>query len=493
MVKSHLLLLSILLFSFANLNPSFGQVELRGLVLLVDFADDPEDLPLDRVDSLINGISYTEALVPSSLRNYYLQQSRDSISLSHEIFGYYQAPETAAWYAEQPWTVVYDLLTDALDSVVAQNPDYDWDELSLSTRPGFEGTFLSVNVVTTAWVAGSGGTHYLPGGTWTAPNGVAVRAFTSQALTSPWDPTLVRLFVIAHEIGHAAWGFPDTYDYDGSSYGTGFYSVMSGNQVAGEVEPIGGPFFVKTGWSQVVDILPNTTYALPQDGKLVARYINPSNPNEYFIIEACKNSTMGNAAFPVERGLVIWHIDEGVTTTNTLENMTFEEHYAHSIEQADGQFDLENGVNQGDAGDIYVEGSLFNNSSIPSSTWWNGEASGIDINSIQFLVDNTIQFCNGICNSSIPTYAFESLVHITPNQTNDGITITISNLSEGQYSIEILNALGELVYITSLDAQPNELEKTQVVDLQNESAGLFIVRITDVSNGRSTSKKIVLN
>lgn len=201
---------------------------------------------------------------------------------------------------------------------------------------------------------------------WTAPNGVSVRAFTSQALTSPWDVTFVRLFVIAHEIGHAAWAFPDTYDYDGSSFGKGFYSVMSGNQVAREVEPIGGSFFVKTGWSQVVDILANTTYTLLQDGKLLAPYSNPSNPYEYLIIEACKNSSMGSAAFPVELGLVIWHIDEGVVTNNTLENMTFEEHYAYSIEQADRQFDLENGVNQGDAGDVYVEESNFDAMTIPN-------------------------------------------------------------------------------------------------------------------------------
>lgn len=493
MVKICLLFPSILFLFLFNSTSTYSQVNLRGLVLLIDFADDPEDLPINRVDSLINGISYTEALVPTSLRNYYRIQSRDSILLTHEIFGYYRAPETAAWYAEQEWTVVYDLLTDALDSAVAQNPGYNWDELSLNNRPGFEGTFLSINVVTTTWVAGSGGTHYLPGGMWTAPNGVPVRAFTSQALTSPWDATFVRLFVIAHEIGHAAWGFPDTYDYDGSSFGTGFYSVMSGNQVAGEVEPIGGPFFIKTGWAQAVDILPNSTYILPQDGKLVARYVNPSNSNEYFIIEACMNSTMGNAAFPVERGLVIWHIDEGVVTNNTLENMTFEEHYAYSIEQADGQFDLENGINQGDAGDVFVEGSNFNAMTIPGSTWWNGEESGIDINSIQFLDDNSIQFCNGICNSTISETEFSSFIQVTPNYLLNQLTVSFSNLPQDVYVIEVINSLGEIIYTNAIDISLNESNKSTTIDLKNYYLGLFLVQVSNSTHTIKTVKKVVLH
>lgn len=482
----------LLFLSLTSFHTVYSQVDLKGLVLLVDFADDPADLTTDRVDSLINGITYTEPLVPSTIRNYWLVQSRDSISLTHEIFGYYRAPETAAWYAAQPWTVVYDLLTDALDSVVAQNPDYDWDQLTVNTTPGLAGAFLSVNVVTTAWVAGSGGTHYLPGGTWTAPNGVPVYAFTSQALTSPWDPTFVRLFVIAHEIGHAAWGFPDTYDYDGSSFGTGFYSVMSGNQVAGEVEPIGGPFFVKTGWANAVDILPNTSYILPQDGKLVARYINPSNPNEYFIIEACMKTTLGNAAFPVERGLVIWHIDKGVVTNNTLENMTFLEHYAYSIEQADGEFDLENGVNQGDAGDIYVEGSLFNELSTPNSNWWNDAASGININSIQFLPDNKIQFCNGICNASVQDQLVADQVQIFASSTPGLIKINASQAPPDRYEIEVLNSLGELIYHANFELDGNSTNQQIEIQL-TETSGFLMVRMHGERTNLTKTEKIIVN
>lgn len=497
MVKSLISSAILRLFIFVIFITVYGtgihsQVGLKGLVLLIDFADDPMDLPLERVDSLMNGITYTEDDVPHTIRNYYLVQSRDSISLTHEIFGYYRAPETAAWYADQEWPIVYDLLTDALDSMVAQNPDFDWDQLSINDKPWAYETFLSINVVTTAWVAGSGGTHYLPDGDWVAPNGVKVRAFTSQALTSPWDPTFVRLFVIAHEIGHAAWGFPDTYDYDGSSFGTGFYSVMSGNQLAGEVEPIGGPFFVDAGWASLIDIEPNGGYTLPMDGKLVARYVNPSNPNEYFLIEACKNSTPGNAAFPVEKGLVIWHIDDDVTTFNTLENRTLSEHYKYSIEQKDGLFDLENGVNQGDAGDIYVEGSLFSASTNPNSNWWNDAASGLNINSIELLDDNTIRFCNGTCVASTPGNKLENSFQVYDNNKGELILQTVHAPSDN-YTVEIINMLGAVVVSETFNLNDNQGTNTFSFSLAGLSSDLYIVRLIGQETELVQTKKISLN
>ena len=324
------------------------------------------------------------------------------------------------------------------------------------------------------------------------PNGVEVYAFTSQALTSTWDPEFVRLFTIAHEIGHAAWQFPDTYDYDGSSFGTGFYTVMSGNQLAGEVEPIGGPFFAQSGWVDVLDIEPNTTYILPEDGKAVARYTNPSDPNEYFIIEACKNSTLGNAAFPVERGLVIWHVDKNVTTRNTLENMTLAEHYEHSIEQADGLFDLENGANQGDAGDIYVEGTLFSDASMPASTWWNGDESELNVNSIQFLDDNRISFCNGACDLSVGGEMANNQFLIYPTLNDGNFFINTSAASADTYMIDVLNNLGQIVFQQKYATNGNETNGIQKISLESGAKGVYFVRIKGDRQGYVKTQKVII-
>lgn len=465
-----------------------AQTPVKGITLLIDFEDKTADLSVERIDNLLNGVGYSEADVPHSVRDYWKVQSRDSIDLTYDIFGYYRAPVTFATYETMDWTIVNDIVTDALDSVVANHPDYDWDALTTHSADGLESEIFSVNVITTGWIPGSGGAHWSTD--WTAPNGYSLYGFTVQPLTSTWDPEFVRLFVICHEIGHAAWGFPDTYDYDGSSFGTGFYSVMSGNQVAGEIEPIGAPFFRDAGWMNAVEILPNSSYSLEQDGKTLAIYVNPSDPNEYFIIEACMSSTPGNAAFPVERGLVIWHVDENVTTLNTLEDMTYEAHYEYSIEQADGNFDLENGVNQGDAGDIYAEGSTFNALTIPNSNWWNGDDSGLDINSITFLPDNTIRFCNGDCSDlGLDKENDTKKISIYPTVNEGQFYIDFRNSSiSANYEIILHNSLGQVLSFDTRSTENNTVEIT----LDSDYQGLVYVSILGENGTYTVFEKAII-
>lgn len=467
---------------------SFSQTSVKGITLLIDFEDLPADLSVDRINDLLNGEGYTEPAVPSSVRDYWKVQSRDSIDLTYDIFGYYRAAETFATYETMDWTIVNDIVTAALDSVVANNPDYDWDGLTTHSAMGLENEILSVNVITTGWIPGSGGAHWSTD--WTAPNGYSLYGFTVQPLTSMWDPDFVRLFTICHEIGHAAWGFPDTYDYDGSSFGTGFYSVMSGNQVAGEVEPIGAPFFRDAGWVDAIEIMPNSSYSLKQDGKSVAIYFNPADDKEYFIIEACMSSTPGNAAFPVERGLVIWHVDENVTTLNTLENMTFEEHYEYSIEQADGNFDLENGVNQGDAGDIYVEGSEFNSSTIPNTNWWNGDESGLDINSITFLADNTIRFCNGECSDlGLKTTLSKFQFTLYPTENNGQFFIEIPDgLNDDELVFSISNSAGQIFQTIQSKPVKGQVE----IALNEDYTGMIFISIKNITGENYGVQKAVI-
>ncbi len=161
-----------------------------------------------------------------------------------------------------------------MESIAATNPDFDWNALSLATGPlnrypnGEDGSFLSVNFLTTAWIPGTGGTHELSG--WTAPNGVGTRQIVGGTLMAPWD-TGVNLFWLTHELGHSVWGWPDTYDHTALSRGTGLYSLMSGNQGTGDIEPPGGPFLIAEGWVRPVEIQQNRTVVLTPDGDAVAR------------------------------------------------------------------------------------------------------------------------------------------------------------------------------------------------------------------------------
>jgi M6 family metalloprotease-like protein len=366
----------------------------HGLVVLIDFVDQPANVSLSRADNIINGVGYTEPTVTRSLGDYWYEQSRGKIVLTHEVIGYFRAPQTAAWYDTQPFEAYIILLRQALDWVVATNPSYDWDALSLANgamnRNGTEeGTFLSVAFMTTAWIPGTGGTHWLT--EWTAPNGVSTQQIVGATFISPWDSN-VNLFWLTHEQGHSIWGWPDTYDTTGNSHGTGLYSLMSGNQSTGDIEPVGALFLSAERWVRTKEIRRNQTINLEPDGDAVARYKNPDDPREYFLIEARTNSAIGNSAFPAPLGLLIWHVDENVATGNTLPQMTPAEHYFVSVEQADGLFDLELNINTGDFGDVYLPGLAFDELSTPNSNWWDGSPSRLRIDHVRFLRNNRIRF-----------------------------------------------------------------------------------------------------
>jgi len=67
--------------------------------------------------------------------------------------------------------------------------------------------------------------------------------------------------------------------------------------------------------------------------------------------------------------------------------MTAAQHYECSLEQADGQFDLERRVKNGDANDLYgpPAARTFDTRTTPSSRWWDGTASGLQITDITAL------------------------------------------------------------------------------------------------------------
>ncbi len=347
----------------------------KGITIYIDYPDVPASVTPARLDSLINGLSYQEEGAARSFRTYWYEQSRRNVDFTHDIF-FYRAPQPSTYYASITWQDGIQLWKDALEWIIAQHPNYDWRSLSVADD-GFDrqpkGGLASVMVLSSKWgPSGIGGAH---GPRWTLSNGVKVNAIYGSVLKSPWDTTPINLFMNLHEAGHGIFGFPDTYDTDGGaehSGGTGIYSLMSGGLP--DVEPIGGPFLAQYGWGTTVEPQPGTTtLTLRADGDSVVVMRNPYDPHEYFSIEARKKSNTGNSLFPAELGLLIWHTDSKVFTSNRLSDMTPLKHYRHSIEQADGKYELErSATNRGNPGDIYLPGYTFTPDSEPDTHWWDG-------------------------------------------------------------------------------------------------------------------------
>ena len=70
-----------------------------------------------------------------------------------------------------------------------------------------------------------------------------------------------------------------------------------------------------------------------------------------------------------------------------------------------------------------------------------------------------------------------------PNPTNGKVTLAISSLKEGQYTFELMDALGRIVSSKII------LEKITVIDLTNYERGVYLIRVSD-ENRQSTLRVV---
>jgi M6 family metalloprotease-like protein len=384
--KNHLNYFIILLmtFSYSGISQTDANVPLNGITIYIDYPDVPAAVTANQLDSLINGVYYQEPGVERTFRNYWHEQTRRNIVMQHDVF-FYTAPMPATYYETLTWQDGILLWQDALEYVITNNPGYDWSALNL--RP--DGALKSVMIISSEW--GPTGVGAAFGPDWTLSNGVKIKRIYGSVLKAPWDTTN-NMFMTLHESAHSIFALPDTYDTEYNSGGTSFFTLMSGG--ATDVEPIGGPFRAQYNWGTVLEVTPGThTFTLRADSDSVLVLRNIHDSLEFFTVEARKQSTMGNSLFPAPLGLLIWHSDTKVNTSNTLEDMLPTSHYAHSIEQADGLFELEASVsNSGDMGDLYLPGNSFSDVTVPNTKWWDGTSSGIVLTNIQLIGSDKISF-----------------------------------------------------------------------------------------------------
>jgi M6 family metalloprotease-like protein len=187
-----------------------------------------------------------------------------------------------------------------------------------------------------------------------------------------------------HENGHMLCDFPDLYDYGApgiKSAGIGAYCLMCAGGLADVRNPTQFCAYLKhlAGWANSVTPITAGMTALARAGANDF-FIHARNPVEYFLIEN-RQQAGRDAALP-DSGLAIWHIDERGSNNN--EQMSPQSHYECSLEQADGRHDFEHGTYSGDPSDLFHAGgnTQFANSTTPSSKWWDGSVSHLDIRNI---------------------------------------------------------------------------------------------------------------
>ncbi len=359
-----------------------------GLCILIQFPDVPGTILRSEVDGYCNQVGYAGFGNNGSVRDYFFDVSDGKLTYTNVVTHYYTAANNRSHYTDPSVTYgtrARELITEALDDLVASG--FDFSPLSADgANYIYALNIFYAGPVVNNWSEGLWPHSWSLAAPYVLASG---RRFYDYQFTNMGNSLTLGTF--CHENGHMICDFPDLYDYGGESRGTGRFSLMSSS--GNPTNPVQVDAYLKhaAGWtSSITTLTPGMTASVTagqNDFYLYAR-----NDTEYFIIEN-RQQTGRDAAAP-DAGLAVWHVEENGSNNN--EQMTAALHYELSLEQADGQFDLENNSNSGDGNDLFAApgATTFSDTTAPNARWWDGTNSGLSIHNISASA-NTMTFTVG--------------------------------------------------------------------------------------------------
>jgi len=391
--------------------PTIGTV--KGLTVLIDFPIEGSskttwssvhsNVTVEQLDELLNGENCTLYGNASSVHSYFKDASNGRLDYSMEVIGPIVAPYPRSHYDDSNrdnGECALELIDDVFN-VIWNDPDFSTKYLPiLQSLTTLNGKVRSLNF----WFAGESASTWSMGlwaHKWTVrgygstiattyafqdANGSTVQFDTYQItpiLSSP------GIYTFCHENGHMLCGFPDLYCYKGTgNLGVGYFSLMYGS-----TDKANPPYFdaylrAAAGWVEP-QLLPSTggVVTVRANHADVWKYANPSKPEEYYLIE--NRQQTGRDASIRASGILIWRCNEAGDNqyTNALSGFSSSVHRLAnelSIEQADGDYDIELNRNYGDKWDTWYAGNgyskgVFNDSSVPTAQWSDTSASGLSL------------------------------------------------------------------------------------------------------------------
>jgi M6 family metalloprotease-like protein len=221
---------------------------------------------------------------------------------------------------------------------------------------------------------GHPGTDCFLSDVWDDPNsGIMLNGF---AITSAYErvcnlDTVAGFGTMAHELVHT-FGPMDSYDITtGNIGGLGAFDIMAnpGGYTGSSTAPGSlSPFSKYTaGWLTYEAIGADGTYTILPSNTNANVYVISQGfaTGEYLVIENRQAIDFDQDIFGGVGGLLIYHCDESVTGFGA-KGFPFQpgwpangNHYKCALLPADGLYDLEQGTNNGDAGDIWQPGNTL--------------------------------------------------------------------------------------------------------------------------------------
>jgi M6 family metalloprotease-like protein len=252
--------------------------------------------------------------------------------------------------------------------------------------------------------------------------------------------SLIEIGVFCHEFGHV-FGLPDLYDTDNSSEGLGQWCLMASGSWGGNGNTPQTPVHMsawckqKLGWTVpvVIDTLnKNLTISNAEFNPVIYKMWKHNQSGlEYFLVE--NRQKTGFDKNLLNSGLLIFHVDDAMHS-NTNEN-----HYWVDLEQADGNRDLNKGLNRGDAGDPFPGSSNNTKFDVFSNPSSNGYTSASFV-SVRNIHSNGSDMIADLDVGTIPYLYGPSTLFIGNVEIPDtGITSIIKFKSYGLANLIISN------------------------------------------------------
>ncbi|KQZ32433.1 M6 family metalloprotease domain-containing protein [Duganella sp. Root1480D1] len=378
--------------------PVTGQV--KGLTVIIDFPDVPGTITQAQVNSFLNDMPYTGFGNAQSVRGYWQSVSGGKLDYTNTTTVYYRAKYNKAYYADSSLDSgvrSQELIAEALNWLEFKQ-GFNFASLSVDANKRIRGlNFFYSGGSDSAWSKG-----LWPHMGWLNKQFCADGVCTGYyQITNMGNSLAIGTF--SHETGHLVMGWPDLYDYDGSSEGSAAsYCIMGFGSIGAQSQyrpvPPNGFFRYQVGWDTVTELNPALNASAPK-GRLshtsgshnLYRWTNPAKTDEAFYVEAIYKSDQN--LYQLGSGLAVWHIDPAGNNSD-------EWHPYVQMEHADGRRDPEYNVNRGDATDLY-DGAIYkafydtvpNNyaSRGTNSRWWNGAGSNFGLANISAAAQ-TISF-----------------------------------------------------------------------------------------------------
>ncbi len=361
----------------------------KALVLLVDFSDETAATAQPSVVQLLFSVG---TFATGSMRDFYKEASYNKLDVTGQVLG---TGPTAGWYrASEPKTYytagnygfgtypnnAQRLVEEVIDMAAphVNYADYDNDGdgvvealVVIAAGSGAEATGNVDDLWSHKWAIPSPKTY----------NGVKIQSY----FMAPEDG---RCGVMAHELGHLLMKWPDLYDTDYSSAGTGHWDLMAGGSWNNGGQTPAHPTAwckAQVGWVNPTVVL-NAALSVKikpyaSNAQVYKLPMGSASSKEYFLLSN-RQQTKFDQHLPGE-GLVIEHIDDN-RTNNTDEN-----HYLVDIEQCDGNFDLNKNKNRGDATDPWpCNGKDFTATSTPNTKAYDGTDHKISVTNVQRMGDD---------------------------------------------------------------------------------------------------------